>query len=135
MRFKLRYDELREGNPTEKEDGIIQGDTIKPDDHRYHSVGNNRNLAVVMLPDGKLESFNYAYLVSIQYDPLQEPNVLALHFTSHTVTLRGYNLKPLFWDVFNNFSRIIECTDPRYAQNVADGNTYTVIEAVIEPYK
>lgn len=133
MRFKLKYDELREGNPTEKEDGI-QGDTIRPDDHRYHSVGSNRNLAV-MLRDGKLESFNYAYLVSIKYDPIQEPNILALHFTSHTVTLKGYSLKPLFWDVFNNFSRIVECTDPRYAQNVADGNTYTVIEVLIEAVK
>lgn len=119
QKFKLKYDELRDGNPAEKE--TRESEAIKQDDKNYQHAGQNRNLAFAW-PDGRLESFNYAYLVSIKFDPVSEPNSLVLEFTSNTVMIKGYNLKPLFWDVFNGISRVIECVDPRYeaADEVGD---------------
>ncbi|MBT1689873.1 hypothetical protein [Dawidia soli] len=132
QRFKLKYDQLRENNPAEKElPDSTPGETAKPDEKNYRHVGHNRNLAV-MWPDGKLESFNYAYLVSIKYDPISDPNVLALYFTSDTITIKGYKLKLLFWDVFNSTSRIIECADPRYAEIVNETQP-VIFEISIEP--
>jgi hypothetical protein len=129
-RFRLKYDQLRDGNPAGKDDDTTKAETAQQEDKKYLHSGHNRHLAV-MWPDGKLESFNYAYLVSIKYDPISDPNILALHFTSDVVTIKGYGLMPLVWDVFNGMSRIIECIDPRY-QETQDSTLPAITEITVE---
>lgn len=77
----------------------------------YNVVGNNRNICFTW-PDGRLLSFSYAYLINSTYVP--EESYIQLEFTTHKVVLKGYNLQPLYFQIFDQFVRIIRCIDERY---------------------
>lgn len=114
-RFELRldrFDKMRENNPT--------SEAANDQDSLYKEAGHTRNVCFV-LPDGKQQFFNYAYLVSVLFDPGADNNVIMLEFTSHTLTLKGYRLEMLYMDFFDHFPRIVTATGPRYAATHPDG--------------
>lgn len=84
----------------------------------YNVAGNNRNICFSW-PDGRLLSFSYAYLINCEYVP--EESYIQLEFTTHKVILKGYNLEPLYFQIFDQLVRIIKCIDPRYI-NVTTGD-------------
>jgi hypothetical protein len=120
--FKLKFDRMREGNPT----GADTTDETQSGDN-YPSNGNVRNLGFAW-KDGKRTFLNYAYLVSAEYVPTE--NTILLEFTSHAVTLKGVRLHHLFGDLMTQMTKWIVCHDERYNQT-EDGDTPIVNEIVV----
>jgi len=124
--YKLRYDQIREGDPTKsntsapsKKDELMEV---------YQTPSHARNLCLVWL-DGKRMFFNYAYLVSGEYSANGEKNVILLHFASYMVQLQGYGLEALFMSILDHSPKIITMTDERY---VVDGIESVVIDMLVE---
>ena len=107
--FKLRYDQMREGDPAKTEETAQPS----PDSGLYHVPGHARNLCLVW-PDGKRFFLNYAYLIAGELNLDGEKNVILLHFSSHTVTLAGYGLETLFRELLDHLPKIIFAIDDRY---------------------
>lgn len=106
--FKLRFDEMREGDPT-------NSDSTKQDENElfYQSSGPARNVCFVWSNEKRL-FLNYAYLVSGEFNPNEEKNLITLTFSSHKVSLNGYNLETLFAALMEHLPRIIIEVDSRY---------------------
>ncbi|PSR56634.1 hypothetical protein AHMF7605_25635 [Adhaeribacter arboris] len=109
--FKLRYDQLRENDPT-KADAVS---TTSNKDY-YESTGNARNLCLVW-PNGRRVFISYSYLVSGEFKLDDDKNVITLSFSSHTITLKGFGLQPLFMALLDHLPRMIMAVDARYALN------------------
>lgn len=77
----------------------------------YERPGSGRNLCFVQ-PDGKRQFLNYAYLVTGEYD--LEASEITLTYTTHIVTLKGYNLEEMFENIMIQIVKTIKSTDPRY---------------------
>lgn len=107
--FKLRFDEMREGDPTASEQ-------IRPNetDANYQTPGHARNVCFVW-SNGKRLFLNYAYLISGEFNPNEEKNQIVLNFSSHKVLLSGYNLEPLYSSLLDHLPRLISEMDSRYA--------------------
>ena len=101
--YKTKYDQIRENQPGQP-DQMVTG-------NYYPNAGYNRNLAFVW-PNGSGEAFNYAYLVRIRFEATE--NAIYIVFTTHTVKIEGYGLQALFFELFDQRNRIIECIDERY---------------------
>lgn len=123
--FKLRYDQLRENDPTSTE----QQTGAEASEH-YPSSGYTRNVCLVW-PDGRRAFFNYAYLVAGEFEPNGERNLIKLSFSSHNVALHGYSLQSLFMALFDHLPRIITATDPRYVLE-EDKTKVVVVEIIIQ---
>ncbi len=120
--FKLRFDEMRESNPADSND--VRNEQASAD--TYGGPGHVRNIYFVQL-DGKMTFLNYAYLVSCDFDPDNEGNGIVLGFTSHTITLKGYQLTELFFALGEQLPRLITAQDSRYRQTQEDGPMVTEI--------
>ena len=81
----------------------------------YATAGNVRNVSFAW-PDGKLRSFNYAFLVTHAYDPNE--NTIQLEFTTHAILLKGFRLEPLYYELLDQRNKFIACTDARYNETV-----------------
>lgn len=123
--FKLRYDQLRENDPTGPEPETGAGVT-----EFYPSSGHTRNVCLVW-PDGQRAFFNYAYLVAGEFEPNDEKNLIKLSFSSHKVSLKGYSLETLFMALFDHLPRIITAIDPRYVLE-EDKTREVVIEIIMQ---
>ncbi len=86
----------------------------------YPTTGNVRNVSFAW-PDGKLRSFNYAFLVTHEYDPNE--NTIQLEFTTHTILLKGFRLEPLYFELLDQRNKFIICTDARYNDTVEKEET------------
>lgn len=109
--FKLRYDQMRENNPT-KEDGSQQDGE---DNEFYGQASNTRNLYLAW-PNGKRVFLNYAYMTSADFDPGEDLNSIRLAFSSSDVLIKGYGLAILFDQLMDQLPRKITVVDPRYVQ-------------------
>ena len=90
--YKLRYEQLRESDPTAKENSAETGsEELKP---YYDQPGHMRNVCFGW-PDGRRVFISYAYLISGELTINGEMNQIVLMFTSETVTIKGYNLTAL----------------------------------------
>jgi hypothetical protein len=126
QRFKLKSDQFRDGNPANKPDGT----NSESENHFYEKHGNIRNVCFVW-PGGKKRFLNYSYLVSAELNVDDETNTIILFFTSHTVTLRGYNLTILFDKLNLQIPETIVAIEARYGAN-SENQEFTVIEITIE---
>lgn len=106
--FRLKYDELRDNDPTQRGHGQPGG---KAFNETYPEEGHGRSLCFVW-PDGRRMFLSYSYLVSGEYVP--EENSIILTFTTHTFILKGVNLEGLFYDILHQEAKQITCTDARY---------------------
>ncbi|WP_080054421.1 hypothetical protein [Spirosoma aerolatum] len=78
-----------------------------------------RNLCFVW-ENGRRAFFNYAYLVSVDLVIADNLNEILLYFSGHIVTLKGYQLSPLFDLLFDHSLKMIRVSNPRYK---VDGQT------------
>lgn len=123
--FKLRFDQLRENDPTS-----TGHDTGAGDNGLYPSSGHTRNVCLVW-PDGRRAFLNYAYLVASEFEPNNERNLIRLSFSSHSVALHGYSLESLFMALLDHLPRIIAVTDPRYVLD-EDKAKEVIVEIVMQ---
>lgn len=121
--FSERFAQMRENALTGGEPQV----SPNGGDAKYPTAGNTRNLCFVW-PDGKRMFINYAYLVSGEYRPAEGSIVLI--FTSHTVTLKGTTLEPLFEDLMGQVTRQVVCMDSRYTETT-DEDQVVVTEIII----
>jgi hypothetical protein len=119
-KFKLKYDELREGNPAKQPDEDAASSSEITHEH-YNGPGNIRNLTFAW-PDGRRMFLNYAYLVACELSTTDEKNMIVLHFTSHVLTLKGYELEKLFVYLGNQTASIVNQIDPRYIEGFDEKN-------------
>jgi hypothetical protein len=124
--FKLRYDELRENDPT----GAADKQAPAGHDNLYTGQSYARSLCFVW-PDGKRVLMNYAYFVSAEFDIVQDKNWIRLNFSTAAVLLSGYRLEELFLQLLEHVPRIIEVNDERYA-NIENSIAGVVTDIVIE---
>lgn len=103
--FRLRFDQMRESDPTHHE----------PDSENQDLQGGvyTRHLGLLW-PNGRRALLNYAYLIKGEFDPGSEINQIALDFSSYTLTLQGYCLEPLFLALQDQIPRQITAIDRRY---------------------
>lgn len=98
-------------NP-KKEDG-------QPDEPvNYPTTGDVRNLCFVQ-PDGKRQFLNYAYLISGEYDP--EASEITLTYTTHIVTVKGYDLNEIYEALMGQVVKKIVAVDERYRSTRESG--------------
>ena len=123
--FKLRFDEMRDSDPTNSE-------STKQDANElfYQSLGHARNVCFVWSNEKRL-FLNYAYLVSGEFNPNEEKNLITLTFSSHTVSLHGYNLETLFTALMEHLPRFVLEIETRYALS-AESKEAIVIEIIME---
>lgn len=126
MALKYEYDQAGKNDP-EKKDGAEKPE--KEDIVLYETEGHARNICFV-LADGKQVFLNYAYLISGDYFP--EENRIMLVFSSHKVTLEGYNLDLLFKELIDHVPRSIKCVGKRY-NAVRKQNSPIVNKIIILP--
>lgn len=107
--IRNRLNAYRSGDPTKKTDADKQDGDISYFEPNENGV---RNVCFVLL-DGKHIFLNYNYLVSGEFFP--EENRIALHFTTHGVTLKGYNLEKLYQDLVLHSPKMIVATNDRYS--------------------
>ncbi|QMW01693.1 hypothetical protein [Spirosoma foliorum] len=123
--FKLRFDQMRDSNPTDPEAGL------KPVDQEfYQTSGHTRNLCFIW-PDGRRMFLNYAYLLAGEFEPDSDKNSIKLSFSSHTVLLQGFSLDALFMALLDHLPRLIVAIDPRYVLK-DDAKEAVVIEITVE---
>jgi len=113
--FKLRYDQMREGDPTrsDSDNAAEQYDTI------YRGASHVRSLCLIW-PEGRRMFFNYAYLVSGEFLNKGDINIIRLEFSNYMVLLQGFSLEILFMTILEHVPRIVVLTDLRYALNNPD---------------
>lgn len=121
--FKLRYDQLREGDPTKP----AEENEVNAENSSYNSPSNARNLCFIWA-DGKRQFISYAYLVGVEFSPGSEGNVLTLNFTAYLVTLKGYGLETLFTALLDHLPRQILQVEERYIQ--VKGTESTFVTAI-----
>ena len=107
--FKLKYDKMRENDPTHQKPSSEEG--AKAYDQFYPDESHARNISFVWA-DGKRVFLSYSYLVSGEYKP--EDCTLTLTFTTQAFVLKGVNLENLFYEVMNHAVRQVICVDERY---------------------
>lgn len=107
--FKLRFDQMKESNPTQPEEALSSQNPSE-----YETAASPRSLCLIW-PSGKQMFFSYAYLISAEFDPEGEANEINLHFSSHDIVVRGYGLADLFTDLSEHLTRFITAVNPRYA--------------------
>jgi hypothetical protein len=107
--FKLRFDQMKESNPTQPEDALSSQNPSE-----YETAASPRSLCLIW-PSGKQMFFSYAYLISAEYNPEGESNEIKLHFSSHDIVVKGYGLAALFTDLSDHLTRSITAIHPRYA--------------------
>ncbi|HVW96124.1 MAG TPA: hypothetical protein VHA56_09170 [Mucilaginibacter sp.] len=101
----MRYDQLKENNPT-------GGNSETTKNENFATPGHVRNLCFVW-PDGRMKFFNYAYLVSGEYS-LDESSIILI-FTTETIFIKGFALNKLFQDLLNHVAKQIVCDSKRYS--------------------
>lgn len=111
--FKFKFDEMRNNNPGKQQ-------------QTYAGESHVRNVCFVQ-SDGKMLFLNYSYLVSGEY--VANESTITLHFTSHTITLKGIKLEPLYLEFFSHIPRHITATDERY--NSVENGSYQINEIQI----
>ncbi|MBU7569085.1 MAG: hypothetical protein KAF41_00385 [Flavobacterium sp.] len=85
-----------------------------------------KNVCFVLL-DGKHIFLNYNYLVAGEFFP--EENKIMLHFTSHKVTIQGYNLEKLYHDLMQHTLKMIVAINERYREGLKE-NFSVVVEII-----
>jgi hypothetical protein len=119
--FKLKYDELRDGDPTKT--GSPSGSN---GNNEYYSESHGHNICFVWLDGGRF-FLNYSYLLSGELKVDDDKNIINLTFTSHTVVMQGYVLERLFVALMEHLPRVIYQVDERYALNDVDVAIVTLI--------
>ena len=114
--YKLRYNQIREGDPTKQQSPAQKKDELM---EVYETPNHARNLCLVWL-DGKRMFFNYAYLVAGEFSANGEKNVILLHFASYMVQLEGYGLEDIFMEMLDHSPKVIAMMDERYVLDNAD---------------
>ncbi len=105
--FRLKYDELSENDPSQRE----FGERMIAHNDAYSDPGHGRSICFVLL-DGKRLFLGYSYLMSGEYSP--EEGSIVLTFSTHSVVLKGVNLEKLFYDILDQRAKQIACVDSRY---------------------
>jgi hypothetical protein len=123
--FKLRFDEMREGDPT-------NFDKIKTNDvpEFYQTAGHTRNVCFIWSNEKRL-FLNYAYLIGCEFNPNDDKNQIKLIFSSHTVSLIGYNLLSLYTALLDHLPRFVSEVDARYALE-AESEEAIIVEIIVE---
>lgn len=124
--FKLRYDELREGDPSKPENNKEELEAGQI----YRGPGHARSLCLIW-PDNTRMFFNYAYLISGTFTIGEERNMIRLNFSGHTVQLGGYALELLFMQLLEHTTRIVIATEERYLMDMP-ANEVLVTEISVE---
>lgn len=117
--YKLKFEQMQES--------FSGSNDSENDELHYQDAGNARNICFVISPNRKLRSFNYAYLVSLEYDP--QASAIIIEFTTHTITIKGYSLLDLYFELFDQRNRILDYVDTRY-QSLEDGER-TITEIIL----
>ncbi|WP_273214803.1 hypothetical protein [Runella zeae] len=104
--FKLRFDQMREGNPSKAEEEGADENLLPPS-------APARSLCLVW-PNGRRFFLSYAYLMAGELNLSREKNEILLYFSSHTVTLRGYGLQSLFTELMQHLPSLIYQSEERY---------------------
>ncbi len=118
--FKLRYDQMRENNPS---DNPVQTESTET----YQTAGHTRNVCFNW-PDGRRLFLNYAYLLSCDFKPDMDRNRIRLTFSSHVVLLEGFKLESLFLALLDHLPRFISALDERYLANAKEDVIVTAIQ-------
>jgi hypothetical protein len=108
--FKLRYDQMRQSNPTK-----LDGDTVVKDCEYFDQSSNTRNLCFVWA-DNRMKFYNYAYLISGDYLP--DDSSITLVFTTDIIVIKGARLLGLFDELLRHLPRKIVCVEERYRLSV-----------------
>lgn len=106
--FRLRYDEMRNNDPSKKEE------PEETKDENYYSGASHARSLCLVWPEGRRMFFNYAYFISADLNVSLDKNCINLHFSAHHVSLTGYRLEELFMSMMEHVPRIVYITDERY---------------------
>lgn len=116
--FNFKYNQLRENNLTTKNNAQSPND--ENNTTTYYEQGGAKNICFVW-PEGRKFFLNYAYLVSGEYQA--EDNNITLIWTTHIVTLKGYQLEKLFDELMQHLPKYVVCVDMRYNQISENGKS------------
>ena len=111
QRFNVKMDQMRQASPVlaaADQDGQAAQHTGGV---YYPSFGSNRNLCFIW-PDGCKLFLNYAYLIAADCNTADSE--ITLTFSTHIVTIKGYNFQMLFFDLMEQKLRLIICIEERY---------------------
>jgi len=115
--FNFKYNQMKENSP---------GQNKAPENNDIGDSNSNVKNVCFALADGRMQFFNYGYLIKATY--LTAKNTIILSFTSDIVTLEGIELEKLFFDFMHHSPRYLKCTDSRY--NALDEKNAPIINRI-----
>lgn len=118
QRFNLKVDQMRQNSAVATDYQDEQGQSLSTDKEHYPSYGNVRNLCFIW-PNGRMLFLNYSYLIAAESNTVfSEMNLI---FSTHIVTLKGFNLQMMFFDLMDQRLRLITCIEERYLSLQPEG--------------
>ena len=81
--------------------------------------------------DGSRQMFPYSQLITTWTETADEHNLIKFFFSTHHVTLKGYNLNPLYELIRKQNLEIVIARDERYLNTSKDNQPY-ITEIEIE---
>ncbi len=92
--------------------GGEESHNLENKNENYPSAGNARNICFSW-PDGRRVFLNYAYLISGEFDSIN--NLITLQFTTHEASIKGIGLNELFGLLLQHKIQKIAIVDKRYS--------------------
>lgn len=106
--YKLRFDQMKENNPTQADAASQAGDSAY-----YPGESSIRNFCLVW-KDGNMDDFPYSYVLHTKFRLGEEKNVIIIELPSKLITLSGYGLTALFLAFKKQLPQFIYQIDERY---------------------
>ena len=155
--FRLRFDQMRDGNPTAPEspastnhardansaghDAASENDlendapnskgAVSAEFQQYGTPGHLRNVCFGW-PEGKRLFLSYSYLVSGELASGEDGQTITLAFTSHIVVVQGYGLDEMYYALMEQSQRLILASESRYEDAVDTGDMPVVTKIGVE---
>ena len=83
------------------------------DENECYTTGETNTINFVKA-DGQQQMFPYSQLITAWTEDTDEENIIKIFFSTHLVTIKGYNLKPLYQALTNQTIKSLTAQNVQY---------------------
>lgn len=134
-KFRTRMDDYLDKylESQEKKEATTKGDTtVQRDVNKELEPTIYTNVNFVWL-NGRQQAFNYNYMVSVEFTPLETGNRIMVTLTTHKITITGFSLHELHHDLRNRYVNEIEQADEDLVHMIQD-ETPIIIQIEVQAF-
>ena len=102
------------------------------DENECYTTGETNTINFIKA-DGQQQMFPYSQLITAWTEHTDEENIIKIFFSTHLVTIQGYNLEAIFQALTNQSLKLITTQDERYFNKLKQKNM--LIKKVVIDWK